>query len=79
MQRFSLISSCQEELVRELIAESANFFTNFIHQFNIEYFYEFFDKYKDINESVCYSVVKKQKFGPYIHSAFDITIDVIRF
>ena len=79
MQRFSLISSCQEELVRELIAESAHFFTNFIHQFNTEYFYEFFDKFKDINESACYSVVKKQQFGPYIHSAFDITIDVIRF
>ena len=79
MQRFSLSSSCQEEFVKELIAESAHFFSNFIHQFNTEYFYEFFDKFKDLNESVCYSVAKEQKFGPYIHSAFDITISVIRF
>ena len=78
-QRFSLSDSCQEEFIREVIAESIHFFTNFIHQFNTEYFYEFFDKFEDLNKSVCYSVVKEERFGPYIHSAFDITISVLRF
>ena len=78
-QRFSLSDSCQEEFTREIIAESIHFFTNFIHQFNTEYFYELFDKFKDVNKSVCYSVTKESEFGPYIHSAFDITLSVITF
>ena len=79
IQRFSLSSSLQKELIRELMSESLHFFSNFIHQFNIEYFYEFFDNFNDLNKSCCYTVAKEQKFGPYIHSAFDITISVLRF
>ena len=78
-KRFSLSNSCQKEFIRELIAESIHFFINFIHQFNTEYFYELFDKFKDVNKSVCYSVTKESEFGPYIHSAFDITLSVITF
>ena len=78
-QRFFLSAAFQKELLNEVVGEAVHFFTNFIHQFNIEYFYEFFDKFKDVNKSKCYSVTKKQKFGPYIHSAFDITISVFRF
>ena len=69
--------SCQQELVEIIVKASTHFLSNFIHQFNIEYFYEFFDKFEHFNKSVCYCVKKKQKFGPYIHSAFDITITVI--
>ena len=78
-QRFFLSNSFQEEFIREVIAEASHFFSNFIHQFNTEYFYEFFDKFMDVNKSVCYSVTKEQKFGPYTHSAFDITISVLTF
>ena len=77
LKRFSLSNSSQEEFIKELIAESINFFINFIHQFNTEYFYEFFDKFKDVNKSFCYSVKKEFEYGPYIHSAFDITLTVI--
>ena len=79
MQRFSLSHLCQEELARELIAECIHFFSNFVHQFNTEYFYEFFDKFEEFNKSVCFSVPKETRFGPYIHSAFDITISVLSF
>ena len=78
-QRFSLSATLQKEFFREVIGEAIHFFTNFIHQFNIEYFYEFFDKFKDVSNSYCYSVTKKKKFGPYIHSAFDVSISIIRF
>ena len=78
-QRFFLSASFQKELIAEVVREAVHFFTNFIHQFNMEYFYEFFDKFKDLNKSKCYSVKKQQKFGPYMHSAFDLTISVFRF
>ena len=74
-----LSESCKQELLEVFVREAIHFFSNFIHQFNIEYFYEFFDKFEDVNKSVCYSVKKEQKFGPYIHSAFDITISMFSF
>ena len=77
VNKYFLTESCQEELVQIIVKTAAHFLTNFIHQFNIEYIYEFFDKFEDFNKSVCYCVKKKQKFGPYTHSAFDITLTVV--
>ena len=79
VDKYFLSESCKQELLEVFVREAIHFFCNFIHQFNIEYFYEFFDKFEDVNKSACYCVKKKQKFGPYIHSAFDITISVISF
>ena len=70
-------SISKQELKKVFIKSSTHFFSNFIHQFNIEYFYELFDIFEYFNKSVCYCVKKKSKFGPYIHSAFDITITMI--
>ena len=79
VERLNLSDSDKKEFVEIIIKEAIHFFSNFIHQFNTEYFYEFFDKFKDLNKSVCYSITKEQKFGPYLHSAFDITISVLTF
>ena len=79
VNKYFFSESCKQELLEVFVREVIHFFCNFIHQFNIEYFYEFFDKFNDLNKCVCYSVKKEQKFGPYIHSAFDTTISFIRF
>ena len=79
VKNYFLSESCQQELLQVFIREAIHFFSNFIHDFNIEYFYEFFDKFEDFNKSLCYSAKKEQKCGPYIHSAFDITVSMFRF
>ena len=75
--RYNFTESCKHELIEIFVKAAVHFFSNFIHQFNIEYFYELFDKFEHVNKSVCYCVKKKQKFGPYTHSAFDITLTLI--
>ena len=77
VNRYFFSESCKQELIQIFLKASTHFFSNFIHQFNIDYFYDLFDKFEHVNKSVCYCVKKKQKFGPYIHSAFDITLTVI--
>ena len=62
------------ELIKVFISEAINFFCQFLHQFNTEYFYHLFDKLNEFNKSHCFHWLEKQKFGPYIHSAFDITV-----
>ena len=79
VNKYFLSESCKQELLEVFVREAIHFFSNFIHQFNIQYFYEFFDKFEDLNKSLCFSVKKEQKFGPYIHSAFDITISMFSF
>ena len=62
------------ELIQVFISEAINFLCQFLHQFNAEYFYDLFDKLNEFNKSHCFHWLEKQKFGPYIHSAFDITV-----
>ena len=62
------------ELIQVFISEAINFFCEFLHQFNIEYFYDLFDKLNEFNKSRCFHFQDKPKFGPYIHSTYDITV-----
>ena len=62
------------ELIKVFISEAINFFCQFLHQFNTEYFYDLFDKLNEFNKSRCFHWLEKPKFGPYIHSAFDISV-----
>ena len=69
--------SDKQELLEVFVKEAINFFCEFIHQFNTEYFYELFDQLKELNKSFCFNLQKNKKYGPYIHSAFDITLYTI--
>ena len=79
VKKYFLSESCKQQLLEVFVREAIHFFSNFIHQFNVQYFYEFFDKFEDLNKTLCFSVKKEQEFGPYIHSAFDITVSVFSF
>ena len=79
VNRYFFYESSKQEILEVFLREAIYFCCNFIHSFNIEYFYELFDIFEDFNKSPCYSVKKKQKFGPYLHSAFDIKISVFTY
>ena len=69
--------SDKQDLLEVFVKEAIIFFCEFIHQFNTEYFYELFDQLKELNKSFCFNLQKNKKYGPYIHSAFDITLYTI--
>ena len=70
--------SDEYKLLDIIVNEGVFLLSHFWHEINIEYFYEFFDKIKYINKSYCYNTKKnKPQFGPYIQSAFDVTLETI--
>ena len=73
-----LLESDKSELLEVFVAESIQFLIQFLHRFNIEYFYELFDKLKQKNSSFCFNTRNdKLQYGPYIHSAFDVTLQTV--
>ena len=80
---YSLTELCrlqfdEYKLLDVIVSEGLLFLSRFWQEINIEYFYEFFDKIKYVNKSYCFNTKKdKPEFGPYIHSAFDITFQTI--
>lgn len=73
-----MFKSDEYKLLDVIVTEEVFLLTRFWHEINIEYFYEFFDKFKYINRSYCFNIKKdKPEFGPYIQSAFDITLETI--
>ena len=71
-----ITESDKQELLEVFVKEAINFFCQFVHQFNVEYFYELFDKFEEFNKSLCFNLQKNKKYGPYIHSVFDITLSI---
>ena len=73
-----LLESDKRELLEVFVVESIQFLTQFLHRFNIDYFYELFDKLKQESSSFCFNTRNdKLQYGPYIHSAFDVTLQTV--